>query len=51
MVFGDPSCQLVSNSFKELEERFKSEIFSITVKHPKGVSLEFLEKFWSITND
>ena len=51
MVVGDPSCQLFSNSFKELEERFKSEISSITAKHPKGVSPEFLEKIWSIMSD
>ena len=51
MVVGDLSYQLFSNSFKKLEERFKSEIFSISAKHQKGVSTKVLENIWSITND
>ena len=48
-TMGESSCALFSNVYNELDNKFSSNVSSLSANNPKGVSPEFLEKIWCIT--
>ena len=43
------NCPLFTTTLDKLELEFRSEISSVDVKSPKGVTPEFLSKIWSVS--